>query len=147
MNYTKCWLDYKPLAKDKIRPCYLNPVLFASGEIAQTIEEEYKTAMFAMLGETVEMSYEILEEPSVFMQVQKEYEFPDEKGKGQSTEVLNQAFAIYEEEESLVITGRTETAVLQGVFAFLRMAALNNLSEKAVLLHPIYAVSHDESLG
>lgn len=130
MNYTKCWLDYKPLAKDKIRPCYLNPVLFASGEIAQTIEEEYKTAMFAMLGETVEMSYEILEEPSVFMQVQKEYEFPDEKGKGQSTEVLNQAFAIYEEEESIVITGRTETAVLQGVFAFLRMVALDNLSEK-----------------
>lgn len=130
MNYTKCWLDYKPLAKDKIRPCYLNPVLLASGEIAQTIEEEYKTAMFAMLGETVEMSYEILEEPSVFMQVRKEYEFPDEKGKGQSTEVLDLAFAIYEEEESIVITGRTETAVLQGVFAFLRMAALDNLSEK-----------------
>ena len=42
---------------------------------------------------------------------QKEYEFPDEKGKGHSTEVLNQAFVIYEEEESVVITGRTETAV------------------------------------
>ena len=55
---------------------------------------------------------------------------PDEKGKGQSTEVLNQAFVIYEEEESVVITGRTETAVLQGVFAFLRMVALDNLSEK-----------------
>lgn len=130
MSYTKCWLDYKPLAKDKIRPCYLNPVLLASGEIAQTIAEEYKTAMSVMLGETVEMSYEVLEEPSVFMQIQKEYEFPDEKGKGQSTEVLNQAFAIYEEEESIVITGRTETAVLQGVFAFLRMVALDNLSEK-----------------
>ena len=108
MNYTKCWLDYKPLAKDKIRPCYLNPVLLASGEIAQTIAEEYKTAMSVMLGETVEMSYEVLEEPSVFMQIQKEYEFPDEKGKGHSTEVLNQAFVIYEEEESVVITGRTE---------------------------------------
>ena len=130
MNYTKCWLDYKPLVKDKIRPCYLNPVLLASGEIAQTIAEEYKTAMSVMLGETVEMSYEVLEEPSVFMQIQKKYEFPDEKGKGQSTEVLNQAFAIYEEEESIVITGRTETAVLQGVFAFLRMVALDNLSEK-----------------
>ena len=130
MNYTKCWLDYKPLAKDKIRPCYLNPVLLASGEIAQTIAEEYKTAMSVMLGETVEMSYEVLEEPSVFMQIQKEYEFPDEKGKGHSTEVLNQAFVIYEEEESVVITGRTETAVLQGVFAFLRMVALDNLSEK-----------------
>lgn len=130
MSYTKCWLDYKPLAKDKIRPCYLNPVLLASGEIAQTIAKEYQTAMDAMLGETVEISYEVLEEPSVFMQVQKEYEFPDEKGKGQSTEVLNQAFAIYEEEESIVITGRTETALLQGVFAFLRMVALDNLSEK-----------------
>ena len=94
MNYTKCWLDYKPLAKDKIRPCYLNPVLLASGETAQTIAEEYKTAMSVMLGETVEMSYEVLEEPSVFMQIQKEYEFPDEKGKGHSTEVLNQAFVI-----------------------------------------------------
>ena len=130
MNYTKCWLDYKPLPKDKIRPCYLNPVLLASGEIAQTIAGEYQTAMYAMLGETVEMSYEILEEPSVVMQVKKEYEFPDEKGKGQSTEVLDQAFAIYEEEESIVITGRTETAVLQGVFAFLRMVVLDNLSEK-----------------
>ena len=130
MNYTKCWLDYKPLAKDKIRPCYLNPVLFASGEIAQTIEEEYKTAMFAMLGETVEMSYEILEEPSVLCRYRKSMSSRMKKEKGQSTEVLNQAFAIYEEEESIVITGRTETAVLQGVFAFLRMAALDNLSEK-----------------
>lgn len=34
------------------------------------------------------------------------------------------------EEESIVITGRTETAVLQGVFAFLRMVVLDNLSEK-----------------
>lgn len=130
MNYTKCWLDYKPLPKDKIRPCYLNPVLIASGEIAQTIAGEYQTAMGAMLGEPVEISYEILEEPSVFMQVQKEYEFPEEKRKGQSKEVLDQAFVIYEEEESIVITGRTETAVLQGVFAFLRMTALDNLFEK-----------------
>lgn len=130
MNYTKCWLDYKPLPKDKIRPCYLNPVLLASGEIAQTIAREYQMAMDAMLGETVEISYEVLEEPSVFMQVQKEYEFPEEKRKGQSKEVLDQAFVIYEEEESIVITGRTETAVLQGVFAFLRMTALDNLFEK-----------------
>ena len=130
MSYTKCWLDYKPLSKDKIRPCYLNPVLLASGEIATTIAQEYQTAMKAMLGESVKISYEILEEPSVFMQVQKEYEFPEEKEKGQSEEILNQAFAIYEEEESIVIAGRTETAVLQGVFAFLRMVALDELVEK-----------------
>ena len=130
MSYTKCWLDYKPLAKDKIRPCYLNPVLLASGEIAQTIAKEYQTAMDAMLGETVEISYEVLEEPSVFMQVQKEYEFPEEKRNGQSREVLDQAFAIYEEEESIVITGRTETALLQGVFAFLRMVTLDNIFQK-----------------
>ncbi|HBZ63979.1 MAG TPA: alpha-glucuronidase [Lachnospiraceae bacterium] len=130
MSYTKCWLDHKPLAKDKIRPCYLNPVLLASGEIAQTIAKEYQTAMDAMLGETVEISYEVLEEPSVFMQVQKEYEFPEEKRNGQSKEVLDQAFAIYEEEESIVITGRTETALLQGVFAFLRMVTLDNIFQK-----------------
>ncbi len=130
MSYTKCWLDYKPLAKDKIRPCYLNPVLLASGEIAQTIAKEYQTAMDAMLGETVEISYEVLEEPSVFMQVQKEYEFPEEKRNGQSREVLDQAFAIYEEEESIVITGRTETALLQGVFAFLRMVTIDNIFQK-----------------
>ena len=130
MSYTKCWLDYKPLAKDKIRPCYLNPVLLASGEIAQTIAKEYQTAMDAMLGETVEISYEVLEEPSVFMQVQKEYEFPEEKRNGQSKEVLDQAFAVYEEEESIVITGRTETALLQGVFAFLRMVTLDNIFQK-----------------
>ena len=129
MNYTKCWLDYKKLPEEKIRSSYSHPVLLASGEIAETAAKEYQMAMKEMLGESVEVSYEIMEEPSVCMEVDPEYSFPEEKVKNQSEVILNQSFVIYEEEESVIISGRTEEALLQGVFAFLRMVQLDNLWE------------------
>ena len=79
MNYTKCWLDYKKLPEEKIRSSYSHPVLLASGEIAETAAKEYQMAMKEMLGESVEVSYEIMEEPSVCMEVDPEYSFPEHR--------------------------------------------------------------------
>lgn len=125
MSYTKCWLDYRPISDEQKKPCYYHPVLLAEGNVADTAGEEYCLSMSEMLGEPVELYHEMIEEPGVFLEVDEEME------TGAEEEVLaKQTFLIRGEDESIIITGKSEEALLQGVFAFLRMVFLEELDRK-----------------
>ncbi len=116
MNYTKCWLDYKPIPEERKKPCYYHPVLMAVGRVAATAGREYCTAMEAMLGERPELTEEIAEEPAVCLEVDED--------------MAKQTFMIREEEGSIIVTGASPEALLQGVFALTRMVYLGELDEK-----------------
>lgn len=124
-NYTKCWLDYKELPEEQKRACLYHPVLMAEGRTAATAGEEYCTSMAQLLGEAVELLGEAIEEPGVYMEVDPELEV-----SGCEKALAFQTFVISEEEGSMIITGKSEEALLQGVFAFVRMVYLGELEEK-----------------
>lgn len=131
MSYTKCWLDFKPIAEEKRKACYYHPVLLATGKVAAVAGEEYCRSMGEMLGECVELSVnkktiheELQEEPSVYLEVVE----PEADATAGSVE--GQTFTIREEDESIIITGKCGEALLQGVFAFARMVFLGTLEEK-----------------
>lgn len=126
MNYTKCWLDYKPIPENLRRPCYYEPVLLASGRVAETAAEEYCISMSEMLDEPVEMRRgEPVDEPAVYLEVEEELQTAEVDDS-----LARQTFAIREEEENIIITGKSEEALLQGVFAFTRMVYLGEIDEK-----------------
>ena len=124
-KYTKCWLDYKPIPEDKKRPCYYYPVLMAEGRVAATAGEEYCLAMSEMLGEKIELLGEAIEEPGVYLEVKEELETGVT-----DRELARQTFVITEEDGSIIVTGKSEEALLQGVFALTRMIYLEELEEK-----------------
>lgn len=124
-NYTKCWLDFKPILDEEKRACYYYPVLMAEGSIAATAGEEYCTCMSEMLGEQIELLGEAIEEPGVYLEVREDLEIP-----AASEELARQSFVIAEEEGSIIVTGKSEEALLQGVFALTRMIYLGELDEK-----------------
>lgn len=126
MQYTKCWLDWKEIPEEQKRECYYRPVLLACGPVAETAGEEYCISMGEMLGQEITL----LEKadggsPAVFLEVDAavETDAGDEA-------LARQAFAIREEGDDIRITGRSEEALLQGVFAFARMVSLAQLDEK-----------------
>lgn len=125
MNYTKCWLDYKPIPEERKKPCYYHPVLMAAGRVAATAGREYCTAMEAMLGERPELTEEITEEPAVCLEV-------DEGAAAavRDEALAKQTFMIREEDGSIIVTGASPEALLQGVFALTRMVYLGELDEK-----------------
>lgn len=133
MNFTKCWLDWKPILDGQKRPCFSHPVLLASGCVAVTAGEEYCSSMSELLGTEVVLtgrtadggSAPVQEKSSVFLEVDEQMAV-----EAQNESVADQAFRISEEGEDIRITGRSEAALLQGVFAFIRMAALGELEEK-----------------
>lgn len=124
-KYTKCWLDYKPIPEDKKRPCYYYPVLMAEGRVAATAGEEYCLAMSEMLGEKIELLGEAIEEPGVYLEVREELETGVT-----DRELARQTYVITEEDGSLIVSGKSEEALLQGVFALTRMIYLEELEEK-----------------
>lgn len=124
-NYTKCWLAHKPISESEKKPCYYHPVLLAEGQVADTAGEEYCVSMSEMLGETVCLHHEIMEEPAVCLEVDENI-----ATAGIDAGLAEQTFVIREEEDSMIITGKTQEALLQGVFAFLRMVRLGELEEK-----------------
>lgn len=126
MNYTKCWLAYKPIKEEQRKPCYYEPVLLASGRVAATAAEEYCISMSEMLEEPVEMRRgEPVEEPAVYLEVEEERETAEADDS-----LARQTFVIREEEGNIIITGKSEEALLQGVFAFTRMVYLGEIDEK-----------------
>lgn len=126
MNYTKCWLDYKPIPENLRRPCYYEPVLLASGRVAETAAEEYCISMSEMLDEPVEMRRgEPVDEPAVYLEVEEELQTAETDAA-----LDRQTFVIRGEEDNIIITGKSEEALLQGVFAFTRMVYLGEIDEK-----------------
>lgn len=125
MNYTKCWLDFKPIAEEKIKSCYFHPVLMASGKVARTAGEEYCISMSEMLGTGIDLVEDIVEEPAVCLEVREELEVDTD-----NPSLAAQTFVIRAEDDNIIITGKSEEALLQGVFAFARMVYLDELDEK-----------------
>ncbi len=123
-NYTKCWLDYKELPEEQKRACFYHPVMMAEGKIAATAGEEYCTSMAQLLGESLELLGDAIEEPGVYMEVDPGLEVSDCKEA-----LAYQTFMITEEDGSMIITGKSEEALLQGVFAFVRMVCLEELED------------------
>lgn len=124
-DYTKCWLAYKPLPEGRKKSCYYHPVLLAEGTVAATAGEEYCSSMGEMLGEKISLSGEIMEEPAVCLEVDN-----DMKTDARDERLAGQTFCIREEDGSIIVTGKTEEALLQGVFALLRMVSLGELEER-----------------
>lgn len=124
-NYTKCWLDFKPIPDERKKPCYFYPVLMAQGKVAATAGKEYCISMGEILGEPVDLLGEAIEEPGVYLEVNEEMVTEAPNG-----ELARQTFQIQEEDESIIITGKSEEALLQGVFAFVRMVYLEELDKK-----------------
>ncbi len=124
-NYTKCWLDFKPIPEEEKRSCYYHPVLMAEGTVAATAGEEYCTCMSEMLGEQIELLEEGIEEPGVYLEVREDLET-----SATNPELAGQTFVIAEEDGSIIVTGKSEEALLQGVFALMRMICLGGLDEK-----------------
>ena len=126
MDFTKCWLDWKPISDEQKRPCFSHPVLLASGRVADTAGKEYVISMSELLATEVVLTKDGAEDvASVFLEVDE----------GMAVEARNesaagQAFAIHEDGDDIRVTGRTEAALLQGVYAFIRMVALGELDEK-----------------
>lgn len=125
MKFTKMWLDYKPIPIEERCACYYHPVLTDDGAVSKTAGEEYCNLMSLMLEETISITSEIEVEPAVIMQVDENLECSDE-----NLAIDSQIFKIYQEEESIIIIGKSSSALLQGVFAFLRMVQIGNISEK-----------------
>ena len=134
MNYTKCWLDWKPIPKEQIRHCYAYPVLLAEGRVADTAGGEYCLSMGELLGQPVKLVKGTGEDdvqperPSVFLEVDTELSVDT----GNET-LARQSFLIREDGEHIRITGKSENALLQGVFAFTRMVALAEIDQKLPL--------------
>ncbi len=129
MNYTKCWLDFKLLPEEQILKCLFHPVLMADGKVAETAGREYCTAFGEMLGQEIELKREIEEEPAVCLEVDEEMGIGDSTNV-ENEELLRQSFRICMEEESIIVTGRSEEALLQGVFALERIVFLGELEER-----------------
>lgn len=126
MGFTKCWLDWKPIPDKQKRPCFSHPVLLASGRVADTAGKEYVTSMSELLGTEVVLTKDSAEDiASVFLEVDERMAVETDN---EST--AGQAFAIHEDGDDIRVTGRTEAALLQGVYAFIRMVALGELDEK-----------------
>lgn len=125
MGYTKCWLDFKPIPEEQKKVCYYHPVLMASGKVAQTAGEEYCRSMSLLLGEELQLAYDIEQEPAVCLEVEEELQVEEENKM-----LAAQTFSIRSEDESIIVTGKSEEALLQGVFAFVRMVYLNEIGNK-----------------
>ncbi|WP_034785430.1 alpha-glucuronidase [Eubacterium xylanophilum] len=119
-NYTKCWLNYKAIDAEKVRECFANVILMSADRVAITAAEEYCEHMGAMLDAKIEYSTDIEYEPAVCLQVEEDDD---------CDALTNQSFYIEKNEDSYAIVGKSGYALLQGVYAFLRMVYLGDLEK------------------
>ena len=121
MNFSKCWLDYKPLAEYEQE--WLTLAVQCEGTIVSSAVREYKLAMKEMTGK----------EPDVI-------NTPAEQGvnlKLDAELVSGQdGYTISVSGEKYEITGQSESGILYGVFHFLRLIRTGHLEELPVANAP-----------
>ena len=117
MKYSKCWLDYQPLAQ--IEEAWLTLSVLCEGPVVESAVKEYVLALKAMSGC----------EPKIVT---------NDTGKGvqfviDATEVSGKdGYRITREKEQYCITAQSESGVLYGVFHFLRLIRTEQWTELPV---------------
>lgn len=117
MKYSKCWLDYQPLAQ--IEEAWLTLSVLCEGPVVESAVKEYVLALRAMSG---------CEPTTIANDTEKGVQLVMD-----ATEVSGKdGYRITREKEKYSITGQSESGVLYGVFHFLRLIRTEQLTELPV---------------
>ncbi len=117
MDFSKCWLDYKPLKTyDK---AWLTLVVLCEGTIISSAVREYKLAMQEMTGEEPELMQGPAETGVNLL-------LDEELSAGKD------GYCITVKGQRYDITGQSESGILYGVFHFLRLVRTGHLEELPV---------------
>lgn len=117
MKYSKCWLDYQPLAQ--IEEAWLTLSVLCEGPVVESAVKEYVLALKAMSG---------CEPATIANDTEKGVQLVMD-----ATEVPGKdGYRITREKEKYSITGQSESGVLYGVFHFLRLIRTEQLTELPV---------------
>ncbi|MCI5731070.1 MAG: alpha-glucuronidase [Eubacterium sp.] len=121
MNFSKCWLDYKPLAEYEQE--WLTLAVQCEGKIVSSAVREYKLAMKEMTGKGLDVINTPAEQ-GVNLKLDAELV------SGQDGYTISVSGEKYE------ITGQSESGILYGVFHFLRLIRTGHLEELPVANTP-----------
>ena len=121
MNFSKCWLDYKPLAEYEQE--WLTLAAQCEGTIVSSAVREYKLAMKEMTGKELDVINTPAEQ-GVNLKLDAELI------SGQDGYTISVSGEKYE------ITGQSESGILYGVFHFLRLIRTGHLEELPVANAP-----------
>lgn len=121
MNFSKCWLDYKPLAEYEQE--WLTLAVQCEGKIVSSAVREYKLAMKEMTGKELDVINTPAEQ-GVNLKLDAELI------SGQDGYTISVSGEKYE------ITGQSESGILYGVFHFLRLIRTGHLEELPVANTP-----------
>lgn len=121
MNFSKCWLDYKPLAEYEQE--WLTLAVQCEGKIVSSAVREYKLAMKEMTGKGLDVINTPAEQ-GVNLKLDAELV------SGQDGYTISVSGEKYE------ITGQSESGILYGVFHFLRLIRTGHLEELPVANAP-----------
>ena len=121
MNFSKCWLDYKPLAEYEQE--WLTLAVQCEGKIVSSAVREYKLAMKEMTGKELDVINTPAEQ-GVNLKLDAELV------SGQDGYTISASGEKYE------ITGQSESGILYGVFHFLRLIRTGHLEELPVANTP-----------
>lgn len=117
MDFSKCWLAYKPLTV--YQQAWVRLAVLCEGTIVESAIREYSSAMKEMTGE----------EPEIIREVTKQGVnlLLDEKGISGKD-----GYRIRVKREKYEITGQSESGLLYGVFHFLRLVSTGRIDELPV---------------
>ena len=121
MNFSKCWLDYKPLTEYEQE--WLTLAVQCEGKIVSSAVREYKLAMKEMTGKELDVINTPAEQ-GVNLKLDAELV------SGQDGYTISVSGEKYE------ITGQSESGILYGVFHFLRLIRTGHLEELPVANTP-----------
>lgn len=121
MNFSKCWLDYKPLAEYEQE--WLTLAVQCEGKIVSSAVREYKLAMKEMTGKGLDVINTPAEQ-GVNLKLDAELV------SGQDGYTISVSGEKYE------IIGQSESGILYGVFHFLRLIRTGHLEELPVANAP-----------
>ncbi len=127
MDFTKAWLDYKPIKEERFEIAWFHPVLLAEGEVAQTALKEYITAFSDILGTEISPVSEEESEVGVYLEVKEK----------KSDSCNPESYGIYKEDESYILSGCSENALLQAVFEFERLVYCDQLDQLPIERTPV----------
>lgn len=117
MDFSKCWLDYKPLTT--YEQAWLKLSVLCKGMIVESAVREYRLAMKEMTGQEPEVARELVA-AGVNLSL-------DETGiSGRD------GYRIRVDKEKYEIVGQSESGLLYGVFHFLRLIRTGRLEELPV---------------
>ena len=111
MNFTKCWLNYRPVnGYDQVKSILSHCYFKKASIVMDSAVKEYVTGMQTLLNEQIEVSEEDGDQ-GVFLTIDHSLE--------------KESFRIVADDNKVVIAGGCENGVLYGVFELLRKMEMN----------------------